>query len=184
MSAVIAPDPGPLARFRVVVEDPETMAILAQRLTDGETLRDISKSWKVPYGKLCEWITEDRQRAEQYSAALRFAAESFVHEVVVIADSVVEDKQAIAKARLRISAREWVAGKWDRSKYGDSAEVRHTGSVSLMAVLSSLPRGEVDITPAVPALEAPAPEAENVPQKNSAQKNEAPATASADMGPI
>jgi len=66
---------------------------------------------------LCEWIAEDRVRAEKYSQALRFAAESFAHEVVPIADGATPEDVAVRK--LKIQARQWVAGKWDRARYGE-----------------------------------------------------------------
>jgi hypothetical protein len=47
--------------------------------------------------------------------------------------------------------------------------VKHTGSVSLVTILSSMPRGEVDVTPEPAALETPALEA---PEQSSDTSNE------------
>lgn len=156
----ISVDPGPLERFRAVVEDnPATMDVIVQRLTDGEPLKAIARSWDVPYGKLAEWITEDRERVERYSAALRIWADSLAQECVAISDEqgeVVNENGKVfdpdvARDKLRIDTRLKLAGKLDRARYGDQTELKHTGSVSLVAVLSSMPRGviEKDVTPSL-----------------------------------
>lgn len=137
-------DPGPLARFAEVITNPATMSVIVQRLTDAdapETLKKIAKSWQIPYGKLCEWITEDRERAEQYSLALRFAADSFAHECVPIADDATPENVSVRK--LQIDTRLRVAGKWFPHRYGEQMKHEHSGSLSLISVLSSIPRGEV-----------------------------------------
>ncbi len=145
-------DPGPMARFEDVIEKPDTLSIIVQRITDAdkpETLKEIARAWQVPHGKLAEWITEDRERAEKYANALKVAGEAAAHDVVRIADGAsVED---VAVRKLQIDARKWYAGKVSRERFGESQEVRHTGSVSLVAILSSMPRVERDVTP--PAIE-------------------------------
>lgn len=150
-----SPDPGPLARLEAVKADPLTMSVVVQRITDAdrpETLKDICRAWRVPYGKFCEWILDDRERAEKYSAALRFVAEAEAHAALAIADGVEPERDAVAKAKLQIDTRMRLASKWARDRYGESSEVRHTGQVSLVAVLSGMPRGrEIDVTPQAPA---------------------------------
>lgn len=170
-----------LQRLDETLADPTTMSVIVQRITDAdspETLKEIARSWKVPHGRLAQWITEDRERSEQYASALRIAAEQAALDTVRIADG--EPQQArdvdgkplvdelgkpvlvapdVARDKLRIQSRQWLANKLAREKFGEMNEVRHTGSVSLVAVLSSLPRGrEIDVTPsqATSALPAPA----------------------------
>lgn len=165
MSDERALDPGPLARFEAVKADPNTMSVIVQRVTDAdrpETLKDIARSWKVPLGKLSEWITEDRGRTEQYAAALKVAGETAALEILRIADDAKPEDVAVAK--LKVEARKWYAGRLARDRFGESQEVRHSGSVSLVAILSSMPKGQViDVTPEPPALP------ENVPSKNPAE---------------
>jgi hypothetical protein len=132
---IVAPDPGPLARFAEVAAAPDTMGIIVQRLTDADTpdtLKEIAKDWQVPYGRLCQWITEDRERAEQYSLALKFAADSFAHECVPLADGVSKPEDVPA-AKLQIDTRLRIAGKWDRNRYGEQTKIEHGGSLSLIS---------------------------------------------------
>ena len=65
MTPAAATDPGPLARFKAVIEDANTLAIVVQRLTDGETLKEIAAAWQIPYGRLAQWIIEDRERSSR-----------------------------------------------------------------------------------------------------------------------
>lgn len=149
-------DPGPLERFREMVEDPTTMSVLVQRVSDGETLKEISKKWQVPYGRLAEWIIEDTERSAQYNQARQIWSDALATESVQIADDANADQASVQKAKLRIETRMKLASKLNRATYGDAVEHKHTGSVSLIAVLSSLPRGrEIDATPSPAALPAP-----------------------------
>lgn len=179
-------DPGPLARLEAVKSDPTTMGVVVQRLADGETLKAIARSWQIPYGKFAEWIVEDSERSAMYSGALKLWGDALAQEVVQIADEVEADRDAVAKAKLQAQVRMQLAGKWNRERYGESTEVKHTGSVSLVAILSGLPRGrEIDVTPAGATGALPSPAApdtvtlpqtapdENVPAEKIAGKTRA-----------
>ena len=124
MVTTITTDPGPLARFKAVIADENTISVLVQRLTAGETLKDIAKAWQIPYGKLAEWITEDRDRAAKYSAALAIWADALAQECVDIADHGTDSHH---RDKLRIETRLRLAGKWDRQRYGD--QVAHNVNV-------------------------------------------------------
>lgn len=157
-------DQGPLARLAECIADPATMSIIVQKITDAdspETLKDIARAWQVPLGRLAEWITEDRERSEQYANALRIASEQLALESIRIADDVIPEAGAVQKAKLQVDTRLKIASKLAREKFGEAVEHRHTGSVSLIAVLSSMPRGRVvDVTQGsapAPGLEAETP---------------------------
>lgn len=172
-------DQGPLARLREATADPSTMSVIVQRITDAdepETLKEIARAWKVPLGRLAEWITEDRERSEQYANALRIAAEQHALDALKIAEGT--PRQAldpagkplfdeagkpivitpdVARDKLRVDTRLKLASKLAREKFGEMNEVRVSGSVSLISVLSSLPRGNVIDVEEVPV--------EKIPQK-------------------
>lgn len=102
------------------------MPIVVQRLTDGETLKQIAESWKIPYGRLAQWIIESRERTTQYNAALAIWADSIAQECVSIADGGAEG-ESHHRDKLRIDTRLKLAGKWDRGRYGD--QVGHNVTV-------------------------------------------------------
>lgn len=159
---VLGVDPGPMARLRDVVAQENSMSIITQRLMDGETLKEIAKAWQVPYGKLAEWVIEDRERSERYNAALKIWADSLAQECVAIADEQAEVAKRdggtfdpdVPRDKLRIETRLKLAGKWNRERYGETTEIKHSGNVSLISVLATLPRtGEViDVPVEKPAL--------------------------------
>lgn len=147
------PDPGPLARLEAVVARPETASVVFQRLTDAEapeTLREIAKAWGLPAGRFVEWYTTEH--AAQYDAALKVLADQHAHEIVAIAD---EQKQAtdsrgntfdpdVARDKLRMDARRWVAGRWDRSRYGDQVQHQISGRAVLKVDFSRPGEREVE----------------------------------------
>jgi hypothetical protein len=168
------PDPGPLARWNVVKADEMTMPIVVQRIADGETLKQIAKAWQVPYGLFAQWLIEDRERSEQYNAALKLWMDSLAQETVQIADEqaavVKEDGSTydpnVQRDKLRIDTRLKLAGKLNRERYGDQTDLKVSGSVSLISVLSSLPRTaavldatDAEIIESKPAIPAPAAKA-------------------------
>lgn len=146
-----------MARFEDVIQRHDTMPIVVQRLSEGETLKQIAKAWEIPYGRFAQWIVEDRERSEQYNGALKVWADSLAQECVAIADEQFEVEKRdgttydpdVPRDKLRIETRLKLAGKWHRERYGESTEVKHTGSVSLVAILSSMPRAERDVTPMI-----------------------------------
>ncbi len=165
--AVIDRDPGPLARFAEVIENQTTMPVLVQRLSEGETLKQIAKDWEIPYGRLAQWVIEDRERSEQYNVALKIWADSLAQECLAISDEQAEVEKRdgttfdpdVPRDKLRIDTRLRLAGKWDRNRYGEATKIEHSGGLSLISVLSSIPRGDVfenDPSP-VPALQKPVP---------------------------
>lgn len=191
-ASILYADPGPIARLAEVVADASTMSIIVQRITDAdepESLKDIARAWKVPLGRLSEWITADRERTEQYANALRIAYEQAAFDTVRIADGTPQQAvdpsgkplfdevgkpvlitPDVQRDKLRIDTRLKLASKLAREKFGEMNEVRVSGSVSLISVLSSLPRGKVldaeivEPAQALPAIEKPA---EKIPAKNS-----------------
>ena len=102
------------------------MAVIVQRLTDGETLKEIAIAWQIPYGRLAEWIVEDRERSTKYNAALAIWADSIAQECVSIADGGIEG-ESHHRDKLRIDTRLKLASKWDRNRYGD--QVSHDVNV-------------------------------------------------------
>lgn len=155
MSVVVSGDPGPMQRLEVVVGEASTPSVVFQRLTDGDTLREIAKSWHVPVGRFTEWYTTEY--AGLYDAALKVLAAQDAHETVEIADGATAE--GVRQAKLRVDARKWRSSKWDRERYGEKTEVKHSG---LMPTLVIEIAGEARQEPRVIEAETlPAPEKEH-----------------------
>ena len=119
-------DVGPMARFEEMIAEPDVMEVIVQRLTDAEepeTLEDIARSRKVPYGRLSAWITESRERTERYANAMRVRAEALAHQTVRIADDAGDTKGELGRAKLRIDTRLKMAGHLKPETYGGATNV-------------------------------------------------------------
>jgi len=123
-------DPGPIARLESVKAADTTPGVIFSRLTEGESLKEIARAWQVPAGRFTEWFTT--QHAELYDAALKVCADQDAHETVKLADEApVEDSP---KTKLQIDARKWRSGKYDRERYGDRTDVKHSGLVPTLTI--------------------------------------------------
>jgi len=98
-------------------------------------------------------------------AARAIAAEHFVEESKSLADDVIPTKEHIAKAKLQISTRQWIAERYNRDAFG---QPKTQVSISIGSLhLDSLrkappPPPTVTAGPAQPALPAAAEEAVDV----------------------
>ena len=130
-SVVVGNDVGPMARLEAVVVDAGTPAVVFQRVSEGETLKGIAKAWGVPVGRFTQWYMTEH--GELYDAALKVRADQDATETVEIADGAsAEDVQT---AKLRVDARKWRSGKWDRERYGEKTEVKHSGLVPTLVIM-------------------------------------------------
>lgn len=121
--------------------DPVVGDVICERIAAGESLRGICKDADMPAAStVFRWLTESQAFQEQYARAREEQAETLADEIVAIADESAvivkhegEDVQlsfdptAIARNRLRVDARKWVASKLKPKKYGDKVTQEHTG---------------------------------------------------------
>ena len=97
-------------------------------LMSGESLLDISKRPGMPaQSTIYKWLNEQAEFSEKYARARETQADYFVDEMIAIADSVVADPAAVAKAKLRIDTRKWSASKLSPRKYGEKITQEITG---------------------------------------------------------
>ena len=110
-----------IQRLQVVVDDPMTMEIVIQRVLDGESLKAIARSWKLPVTRFIKWISDDEKRLAEYEGALRIRADELVYEAVERAEGVVGpdgELSEVARDKLVIDTNLKVAAMWDKQKYG------------------------------------------------------------------
>jgi hypothetical protein len=129
---------------------PEVVEAICERLALGESLRSICADDAMPaMSSVFKWLTEHPEFSAQYAHAREEQAEALADEIVAIADEectmvraekhgakaddddgnveVVFDATAVARNRLRIDARKWVASKLKPKKYGDKIQQEVTG---------------------------------------------------------
>ncbi|WP_337054002.1 terminase small subunit protein [Pseudoxanthomonas sp. USHLN014] len=123
---------------------------ICERIADGESLRDICAGEDMPNkATVFRWLGKHQEFSDQYARAREEQAESFADEMVAIADEqvtmvradkhgtkaddddgnteVIFDATAVARNRLRVDTRKWVASKLKPKKYGDKSTTELTG---------------------------------------------------------
>jgi len=104
---------------------------VCERVADCETLQSIADSAGVSKGTLISWLAG---YADQYARAREAQADKLAEDILAIADDGRNDTyqaddgetvnhDVIARSRLRVDARKWLAGKMAPKKYGDKIAV-------------------------------------------------------------
>jgi hypothetical protein len=118
---------------------------ICERLAEGESLRSICRSDGMPVqATVFRWLSIDEAFLKQYARAREAQADRLADEILDIADDSSRDtipkvdkegneygEQAnsewIARSRLRVDARKWLASKMAPKKYGDKVTQEITG---------------------------------------------------------
>lgn len=120
-----------------------TMEELKQRVTDGESLREVSSALNVPHGLFASWIESEPARMDAYKAALRVRADALLHDAVSISANTQEGQTVkegpdgvvtttedmLGHRKLRVDTNLKVAARWDPARFGDSQRVELTARV-------------------------------------------------------
>lgn len=115
-------------------------AEVCARLVEGESLRKICKDDDMPaISTVFKWLAAHDEFVEQYALARDSQADTLADEIIDIADDgkrdytvdedghAVVDHDHIARSRLRVDARKWIAAKLKPKKYGDRIHQEVTG---------------------------------------------------------
>lgn len=115
---------------------------ICERLADGESLRKICREDESMPGiaTVFRWLNVHSDFQEQYTRAREEQAETLADEIVGIADDGLNDTyidengmrrtdtDVIARSKLRVEARKWVASKLKPKRYGDKIVQEVTGA--------------------------------------------------------
>lgn len=111
-------------------------------IAEGMSLRKVCELETMPsISTVMRWLADERYGAfrEQYVRAREAQADVMAEEILQIADDgrndtqvddegrVIVDHDHIARSRLRVDARKWLASKMAPKKYGDKITAEHTG---------------------------------------------------------
>lgn len=113
--------------------------IICERIADGESLRLICQSDEMPArSSVFKWLSENKTFSDQYARAREAQADLLADEILSISDDAARDtidtengeranNEWIARSRLRVDARKWLASKMAPKKYGDKVTQELTG---------------------------------------------------------
>lgn len=119
----------------------ETADIICERIAEGQSLRSICLADDMPAMRtVFNWLAKSEAFVQQYTRARDAQADALADEIVDIADDgsrdyakdadgrEVVDHDHIARSRLRVDARKWIASKLKPKKYGDKLSTELTGA--------------------------------------------------------
>ena len=129
---------GPMERWGIAVDLPETVDEIVQRVCEGERLKVICKSKGWPYSVVAQWVAGNEKVQAAYEGALRIAADEMAQETVEIADGATPETVGVDKHRTEVRMR--LAEKLHRDRYGAKVQVEKTVSVEADAGLIGLAR--------------------------------------------
>lgn len=118
----------------------ELVDLICERIAEGESLRKICADEDMPNkATVFRWLAADETFSDQYARAREAQADVLADEIVNIADDgsndtytddegkVRTDQDVIARSRLRVDARKWVASKLKPKVYGDKVQQEVSG---------------------------------------------------------
>ncbi len=135
----------------------ETAELICQRISNGETLRDICRDSYMP-ARSCvyKWMRKNPPFEAMYARARERLVEHWADEIIGIADDGTTDyvtkigrhgteyeavdQEHIQRSRLRVDTRKWLMSKLVPRVYGDNVEVEVTGGVTVQHELSDRER--------------------------------------------
>ncbi len=99
----------------------EIADIICERIADGKSLRKVcAEDDALPdRGTVLRWLAKDEHQEfrGQYARAQDERADVYFEQTMEISDDAGADRDAIAKARLRVDTRKWVCARMNPKKY-------------------------------------------------------------------
>lgn len=137
------PGPPPVAQDKLEAIGIEA---ICTRIGECERLRTIAADVGVSLGVLSVWLSA---HPEQYARAMEARADKFAEEILEIADDgrndtyVTENGEAtnhdvIARSRLRVDARKWLAAKMAPKKYGEKVAIGGADDLPAMQTVAGV----------------------------------------------
>lgn len=124
--------------------------VIFARIANCEFIHKIAESYGMSAGSLHAWLNA---RPEMYACARDQQADKLVADMLEIADDGSNDTymdengnertntEVVARSRLRVDARKWLAGKMNAKKYGDRLNVDADVKVSGDELIARLVAG-------------------------------------------
>ena len=104
---------------RPTIKTLELCAEICRRISEGETLTNICRDPDMPaWTTIHDWKRSDDSFRQALAHAREQQAEVWADEMVSISDDELPTHEAIGRARLRMQARQWLAGKYN-AQYAD-----------------------------------------------------------------
>lgn len=123
----------------------ELLSNILDRVALGESLVAVCNGDDMPSRKaFFDWVGKDASIKNRYEVAIAMRADVLAEDILSIADDGERDsyidedgvtrtnQEVIARSRLRVDARKWLAGKMAPKKYGEKLELAGDPKAPLM----------------------------------------------------
>lgn len=127
----------------------EIATAICERISEGESLRAICREDGMPdKTTVLRWLGANAPFRTQYAGAREAQADHMAEEILQIADDglndtyvdddgqVRTDHDVIARSKLRVDARKWLASKMAPKKYGDKLAIGGADDLPPIATLT------------------------------------------------
>lgn len=117
---------------------------ICEGIADGKSLRSLCEGDDMPAkSSIFKWLSQRKEFADQYARAREAQADALFDDILTIADdgrndSYTDDdgnertnQDVIARSRLRVDARKWMAGKLRPKVYGEKIQTEHSGEMTV-----------------------------------------------------
>jgi hypothetical protein len=129
---------------------PALASEICERLVN-EPLARICRDDHIPaIGTVLQWVEDNREGfSERYARARSIQIETMAHEIMTIADNLLEDPNS---RRVRVDSRKWLLSRLRPKVYGDATMLKHAdanGNQLEVQVTRVSPRPPkvIDVTP-------------------------------------
>ena len=132
----------------------EAALVICERIANGESLKAICEDENMPArSTVFKWLAENKTFSDMYVRAREEQADAIFDEILEIADDGrndwmerrgeedagwVTNGENIQRAKLRIDARKWMAGKLRPRKYGEKLELSGDADSPLQVVFKTV----------------------------------------------
>ena len=122
---------------RPSMKTPELLEVFCERMANGMSVKSICKMDDMPSERtINNWLNNDPDFVQQYTRAREQRADNLIEEILEISDEdtvttrmngeveeVVFDSTAVARNRLRVDTRKWIAARMSPRKWGDKLAI-------------------------------------------------------------
>lgn len=132
------------------IKMPKLLDQICEGIALGKSARMMCIEVGVSQRVLWQWLSTDEEFLQQYENAKARSADVHFEAIIDIADDVTNDltvtedgrevtnHEAIARSRLRVDARKWVAARLSPKKYGDRTTTAIEGGDPDKPILSKI----------------------------------------------
>lgn len=153
--------------------------MICEKIADGMSLRDICLEDGAPHrSTVFRWLSQHPDFNDQYGRAREAQAELLADELMAISDDGQNDtyldedgKQrtdhdVIARSKLRVDTRKWIASKLKPKVYGDRQQLDISGTLAITEASEEDLMAELVELVSTGVLKLPAPSAEPDPNED------------------